>query len=46
MGKLLGDSLGTREAWKGEFGGGGHDGAVERAGVVLAGARGKMAALK
>jgi hypothetical protein len=46
MGKLLGSSLGTREAWKDEFGGGGHDCAVERAGVVVAGARGKNGGLK
>jgi hypothetical protein len=45
MGKLLGGSLGTREAWKGEFGGSGHGGVVERAGAVVTGARGKTTAL-
>jgi hypothetical protein len=45
MGKLLGSSLGTREAWKGEFGSGGHDGVMERAGEVVAGTRGNMVAL-
>jgi hypothetical protein len=46
MGQLLGGSLSTREAWKGEFGGDGHDGAVVRAGAVVTGARGKNDDLK
>jgi hypothetical protein len=45
MGKLLGGSLGTGEAWKDEFDGGGHGGAVERAGAVVTCVRGKLAAL-
>jgi hypothetical protein len=35
MGKLLGSSLGTGEAREGEFGGGGHGGAVERYEAVV-----------
>jgi hypothetical protein len=46
MGKLLGSSLGIGEAWKGEFGGGGHGGVVERAGAVVTSMRGKDGGLK
>jgi hypothetical protein len=35
MGKLLGSSLGTGEAREGEYGGGGHGGAVEQSRAVV-----------